>query len=366
MVKQFFVWLFKLNNTLYSEVVMDILKGSVSKIIAICLFLSVAFLPLGAMAAPKVIKLGHVDPEDVFTSKKGAASRVFKDIVEAESSGEIKVEVYPAGQLGGERELIESTKLGMVQMSMVSGAIAGQFKPAMVLDIPYLFSSAPVAWKVLDGNFGKEMSAAILKATGFRVLAYGETGFRNFTNSKRVIKSPKDLAGLKIRVMETPLYVTMVKSLGAAPTPISWPEVYTSLQQKVVDGQENPVATIKQAKFAEVQKYLTLDGHTYGADFLIINDAFFQKLTQEQRGIIKRAAIVAGTSGRAIQQMNSAMGVSELASQGMEIYSPTQAERAQFKKATQQPVIDWMKTQVDSIWIDKVMAAVKKAESELE
>ena len=153
-------------------------------------------------------------------------------------------------------------------MCMVSGAIAGYFKPAMVLDIPYLFSSAPVAWKVLDGKFGDELAAALLDKTGMRVLAYGETGFRNFTNSKRPIKSPEDLKGLKIRVMETPLYITLVKALGAAPTPIAWTETYTSLQQGVVDGQENPVSVIIQAKFAEVQKYLTLDGHTYGADFL--------------------------------------------------------------------------------------------------
>ena len=334
-------------------------------LIAIAFLALMAVVPAGVQAGPTVIKLAHVDPEDVYISKKGAAARVFKDIVEAESSGAIEVQLFPAGQLGGERELIESTKLGTIQMSMVSGAIAGYFKPAMVLDIPYLFSSAPVAWKVLDGPFGQELGDAILKKTGMRVLAYGETGFRNFTNSKRPIKSPADLKGLKIRVMETPLYVTMVKSLGAAPTPISWPEVYTSLQQKVVDGQENPVSVILQANFSEVQKYLTLDGHTYGADFILINDRFYQKLSADQRGIIRRAAIVAGNCGRSIQQLNSAMGVSKLTSQGMVVYSPTPAERAEFKRLTQKPVIDWMKGQVESVWIDKVMSAVKEAESQL-
>lgn len=321
--------------------------------------------PLSVLAGPTVIKLAHVDPEDVYISKKGAATRAFKDIVEAESAGAIKVEVYPAGQLGGERELIESTKLGTLQMCMVSGAIAGYFKPAMVLDIPYVFSSAPVAWKALDGPFGQEMADAILKQTGMRVLAYGETGFRNFTNSKRPIKSPADLEGLKIRVMETPLYITMVKSLGAAPTPIAWPEVYTSLQQGVVDGQENPVATIIQAKFSEVQKYLTLDGHTYGADFILINEGVFKKLSADEQGIVRRAAIVAGNVGRGIQQLNSAMGVSKLVEQGMTVYSPTPAERAEFKKMTQKPVMDWMKGQVESAWIDKVMKAAEEAENQL-
>jgi tripartite ATP-independent transporter DctP family solute receptor len=336
-----------------------------AKILSLVLMLGLIFAPAWVIAAPTVIKFAHVDPEDPFHSKKGAAARAFKDIVEAETSGQIEVNLFPAGQLGGERELIESTKLGTIQMSMVSGAIAGQFKPAMVLDIPYLFSSAPVAWAVLDGPFGKELSEAILKTTGMRNLAYGETGFRNFTNSKRVIKSPADMAGLKFRVMETPLYITMVKSLGASPTPIAWPEVYTSLQQGVVDGQENPVGVIYNNKLYEVQKYLILDGHAYGADFMLINDKFFNSLPAEQQNIIKMAAIVAGNCGRSIQELNSAMGVSELKKEGMQVYSPTSQERMEFKQKTQGPVIEWMKTQIDPQWIDKVMAATKKAEAEL-
>jgi tripartite ATP-independent transporter DctP family solute receptor len=339
--------------------------SNLAKLLSLVLMLGLIFSPALAVAASTVIKFAHVDPEDVFHSKKGAAARAFKDIVEAETAGEITVNLFPAGQLGGEREIIESTKLGTIQMCMVSGAIAGQFKAAMVLDIPYLFSSAPVAWAVLDGPFGKELSDGILKTTGMRNLAYGETGFRNFTNSKRAIKSPADMAGLKFRVMETPLYITMVKALGASPTPIAWPEVYTSLQQGVVDGQENPVGVIYNNKFYEVQKYLILDGHAYGADFMLINDGFYSKLSAEHQKILKTAAIVAGNCGRSIQQLNSAMGVSDLKKEGMEIYSPSSAERAQFKEKTQGPVIEWMKTQVDPQWIDKVMAAVKQAEAQL-
>jgi tripartite ATP-independent transporter DctP family solute receptor len=339
--------------------------SNLAKLLAVVLVMGLLFAPAFAVAASTVIKFAHVDPEDPFHSKKGAAARAFKDIVEAETSGQIDVNLFPAGQLGGERELIESTKLGTIQMCMVSGAIAGQFKPAMVLDIPYLFSSAPVAWAVLDGSFGDDLSAAILQTTGMRNLAYGETGFRNFTNSKRAIKSPADMAGLKFRVMETPLYITMVKALGASPTPIAWPEVYTSLQQGVVDGQENPVGVIYNNKFYEVQKYLILDGHAYGADFMLINDKFFNSLSAEQQKILKTAAIVAGNVGRGIQELNSAMGISELKKEGMQVYSPTSKERMEFKEKTQGPVIDWMKTQVDPQWIDKVMAATKKAEAEL-
>lgn len=336
------------------------------KIFGILLATTLIVTPVVATAGPVVIKFAHVDPEDVFSSKKGALARAFKDLVEINSGGEIQVKLFPSGQLGGEREILESTKLGTLQMCAVSGVIAGYFKPAMVMDIPYLFPSQAVAWKVLDGDFGKELSSAILKKTGMRNLAYGETGFRNFTNFVRPIKSPADLKDLKIRVMETPLYVSLVKSMGAAPTPIAWTEVYSALQQKVVDGLELPVSVIIQVKMYEVLKYLCLDAHTYSVDFVLMNDRFYKKLSPEHQMIIKQAAIVAGNCGRAIQQLNSAMGVSILKEKGMEVYSPTAKEREQFKNLAQKPVIDWMAGQIGGMeWINKVQNAVSKAEKEL-
>ncbi|OGP93775.1 MAG: C4-dicarboxylate ABC transporter substrate-binding protein [Deltaproteobacteria bacterium RBG_16_48_10] len=332
------------------------------------IMISLFFLTLcvaSTWAAAIEIKFAHVDPPDVCTSKKGAAGAAFKNLVEAETAGGVEVKVFPAGQLGGERELIEATKLGTIQMSMVSAAIAGYYKEAQVLDIPYLFSSAPVAWKVMDGGFGKEMAEDCLKKTGMRVLAYGETGFRNFTNSVRPIKSPADMKGLKIRVMESPVYINMVKALGAAPTPIAWPETYTALQQKVVDGQENPVSVILSVKFFEVQKYIILDGHSYGVDFILVNDSFFQKLPKETQQILKTAAINAGYIGRSIQQLNSALGVAQLKEKGMEVYSPNPKEREMFREAAQKPVVEYIEKQIGRSWIDKLMKAVKEAEAEL-
>jgi tripartite ATP-independent transporter DctP family solute receptor len=316
-------------------------------------------------AAPIEIKFAHVNPADYFASGKGAAGAVLKNIIEAETSGGVEVKVFPASQLGNERELIEATKIGTIQMSMVSAAIAGFYKEAQVLDIPFLFSNAPVAWKVMDGPFGKEMAADCLKKTGMRVLAYGETGFRNFTNSVRPIKSPADMKGLKLRVMESPVYVNMVKALGATPTPIAWAETYTALQQKVVDGQENPVAVIVFAKLFEVQKYMILDNHSYGIDFLLINDKFYRGLPKETQLIVKAAAIDAALCGRGLQQLNSAIGLAQLKEKGMQIYSPTPKERAMFREAAQKPVIDYIEKQVGKTWINKLMKAVKEAEAEL-
>lgn len=315
-------------------------------------------------AADITLTIGHVDSQDWTTSKKGAATEVFKNLVEAQSGGSIKVNIYPSGQLGGETDLVQSAQDGTLSMTMVSGAFAKVCKEASVLEIPYLFPSAPVAWKVLDGDFGKKLAAQCLKETGLRTLAYGETGFRNFTNSKRPVAQPSDMEGLKIRVMTLPLYVEMVKAMGAEPTPIAWPEVPSALTTGVVDGQENPVSVINANKFYEFQKYLTLDGHVYGTDFLLINEGVYESLTAKQKQIVDNAAKIAGTVGRAIQQFNSAEGLKSLAKHGMQITTPTPAQLEEFRKAAQPAVIKWLKGQVDPKWIDEVQASVQVASHE--
>jgi TRAP-type transport system periplasmic protein len=314
-------------------------------------------------AAPIEIKLAHADPPDIFTSKKAAGSTIFKQLVEVETGGAVEVKLFPAGQLGGEREVAEATKVGTIQMGMLSGPLANFYKEAQVLDIPYLFSSYPVAWKVLDGWFGKEMAEDCLKKTGMRILCYDQVGFRNFTNSARPIKSPADLKGLKIRVMESPVYIALIKALGGSPTPISWTETYTSLQQKVVDGQENPVTSIKYAKLYEVQKYLTLDGHTYGVSFMLINEKFFQTLPKETQAIMKTHAITAATVARGIDTIDSTLGIQFLKEKGMEIYAPTAKEKVMFREAAQKPIIEYLEKQIGRTWIDKILKAVKEAEA---
>jgi len=302
---------------------------------------------------------------DIYTSKKAAGSTVFKQMVENETGGTVDVKLFPAGQLGAEREITEGVKLGTIQMGMVSAVLANYFKPVQVLDIPYLFPSYAVAWKVMDGWFGKELAAACLKETGMRILAYDQVGFRNFTNSAHPIKTPADLKGLKIRVMESPVYITMMKALGASPTPVPWTETYTALQQKVVDGHENPVASVKFGKIYEVNKYYTLDGHTFGVSFVLINEKFFQSLPKETQAIIREVAQESALVSRGIDTLDSAVGLQFLKEKGMEIYTPTVEEKDLFRQATQKPVIDYLTGQVGKTWIDKVLKAVKEAEVEV-
>ncbi|WP_404424023.1 DctP family TRAP transporter solute-binding subunit [Thalassospira australica] len=318
-----------------------------------------------AQAADITLNFAHVDPAEWTTSKKGAATQVFKNIVEAESAGRIAVELFPAGSLGGETDLIQNTQDGTLAMSMVSGPFSQVCPEAAVLDVPYMFPNANVAWKVLDGDFGKELAAHCLEKTGLRTLAYGETGFRNFTNSKRTVAEPKDMEGLKIRVMTVPLYVEMVKALGGDPTPIPWPEVPTALTTGTVDGQENPISVIYANKFYEMQKYLTLDRHVYGTDFILINEDIYSGLSDGDKALLRRAAGIAANVGRAVQQFNSAEGVAKLAEAGMEVTTPTAEQLAAFRDAAQPAVIEWLSGEIDAQWIEKLKSAVSDAETSM-
>lgn len=317
-------------------------------------------------AAQFEIRLGHPDPADIYTSRKAAGSTVFKHMVENETGGAVNVNLYPAGQLGGEREVAEAVKLGSVQVGMLSGPFSGFCREAQVFDIPYLFPSLLVAYRTLEGPFGKELAEECLKKTGMRILTYAQVGFRNFTNSARVIKTPADLKGLKFRVMENPVYVNLVRSMGAAPTPIPWPETYTALQQKVVDGQENPISSIKFAKLYEVQKYLTMDGHTFGVSFMLINEKFFQSLPKEFQAILKNAALTSAVSENGIDNLDNSIGLQFLKDKGMEVYVPTAAQKAQFRAVAQPAVIEYLEKQIGRTWIDKVLRAVNAAEAALE
>lgn len=325
----------------------------------------VAALALTVAMAQNTITLtfAHVDPTGWQTSKKQAAALMFKNMVEGESGGRIQVKVYPNGQLGGETQLVQSVQDGTLDMAMVSGAMSQVCPQAAVLAIPYMFPSAPVAWQVLDGSFGKKLAAKCLQETGLRTLAYGETGFRNFTNSKHPIKSPADLKGLKIRVQNTPLYVKLVQSLGGDATPLAWAQLPTALATHVVDGEENPIGVIYNNKLYHEQKYLTLDRHVYATDFIVISNKVFEKLSPADQNLVQQAAIVAGTMGRAIQEFDSAQDLPKLEKAGMQVYKPTAAEMKEFKDAAQPAIIKMLDQKIDPSWITDLQSAVKAAES---
>ena len=336
-------------------------KTSMKRTLTVAVTMAALFS--AAHASAQTLRFAHVDPDDWTTSKKGAAGQVFKNLVEAET--DLTVELYPAGSLGGETELIEGAQDGTISIAMVSGAYANFCPAVAVTDIPYTFPSAPVAWEVMDGEFGTALAEHCLEQTGLHTLAYGETGFRHFTNSVRPIHTPEDMQGLKFRVQTIPLYLEMVTALGGEPQGIAWGEVPTALATGVVDGQENPISVIYGNNFYEFQDYLTLDRHVYGVDHILINDEIFQSLSEEEQAAVNRAAVVAGTTGRAIQQFNSAEGITKLQAEGMEITQPTAEQMEAFREAAQPPVQAYLRNELgdDAEWIDRLSSAVNDASS---
>ena len=256
---------------------------------------------------------------------------------------------------------------GINQMLLVSEITQPFFfKPALVLGIPFLFTSSEVAWAVLDGPFGQRYDEAFRKQTGVRMLGHIESGFRSLFNSKKVIKTPADLAGMKIRTGENAVHMAMVKALGGSPTPVSWTEVYTALQQKVVDGMENPPGLFYSMKFHEQQKYLTLDKHLYSMHTAMINEAL---LPEAFRRICARLVIesarLAKTIGRSQAYLLERGAIEQLKQAGLEVYTPTPAEFEQFRKLGRPAALELVRKEIGNEWVDAVLKAVADAEKQM-
>lgn len=326
---------------------------------------------------PIEIKLGTSGPVNNITlstiegaglSSEHTVAVVFKRIVEEQSAGQLQVKIYPDSQLGDEREQWQSMKEGILQMSTSScEPLAGFVKEWMAFSIPYLTDSEEVLLKVLDSSTGQAIKELVKERIGVRILGWSFLGFRNFTTTspKKAIHSPADMKGMKIRVTQSPEKVKMVEGLGAQAVPISWSELYTALQQGVVDGQENPYSMIEQAKLYEVQKFLVADGHTLGVLPISISEKFFQTLNQDQRRIIQDAALKAITIYRAQLYLGNTLWIEDLKSKGMTIYIPTPSELKEFREMAQKAVIPYIRSQIGDAWVDRVLEAVKNAETEL-
>jgi len=252
-------------------------------------------------------------------SHQGVAIDTFAKEVAARTGGRYKVETFYNGSLGGERESIEAVQLGTQELAFSSTGPVPNFVPeAKILDVPFLFRDKAHARAVLDGPIGQELLGKF-DAKGFKALAWAENGFRHMTNSKRDVKSPDDLKGLKMRTMENPVHIAAYKGLGIITTPMAFPEVFTALQQGTVDGQENPLPVIMSAKFSQVQKHLSLTGHVYSPCIFVMNKASFDKLSAADKTAFLEAAKVAVKANRDRVDQDDANGVKELRAQGMTV-----------------------------------------------
>jgi TRAP-type transport system periplasmic protein len=252
-------------------------------------------------------------------SHQGVAIDTFAKEVEKRTAGRYKVQTFYSGSLGGERESIEAVQLGTQELAFSSTGPVPNFVPdTKILDVPFLFRDKAHARAVLDGPIGQDMLSKF-DAKGFKALAWGENGFRHMTNSKRDIKLPEDLKGLKMRTMENPVHIAAYKGLGIITTPMAFPEVFTALQQGTVDGQENPLSVIMASKFDQVQKHLSLTGHVYSPCIFVMNKAVFDKLSPADKTAFVDAAKEAVKANRARVDQDDATGVTELRSKGMTV-----------------------------------------------
>ncbi len=335
----------------------------------IIVFTFIVFVAAQLWAAPITIKFATgMPPDEEEALHRGAV--VFKKFVEQKAPGRLKVDIYPSNQLGKEREQFEGTKLGTIEMCWIAeGPMAGFFTEIMVLGIPYLYTNEAVAFRSLDGPFGRALMEEMRKKTGVRSLGLGENGFRHFSTRNKPIKSVDDMKGLKIRVMEHPGYMALVKALGASPTPIAWGEVYMALQQGVVDGWEAPISLIESMKFNEITKHIILDGHIYSFLPLLINDKFFLSLPADLQKLLVDATKVTLAVQRGQNVRNVYNGVKSLQDKGMEIYTPTDKELEVFRQKSQKPVIEFVEKtfaekKIDKKWINMAIKSGKDSEKE--
>ncbi|MDA3938672.1 MAG: DctP family TRAP transporter solute-binding subunit [Spirochaetia bacterium] len=340
-------------------------------LMTLIIVLIISVIPFSLSAKEITIKLAHLNAQQPFDIPSAAMAAAFKSAVEANSNGEIKVDIFASGVLGKERETMVQVKSGIVQSYISStGGMSTYYPMIDITNMPFVFSSYNVGYKVYDGPFGQALAADIEKKAGFHVLGFGESGgFFAITNSKREVRTPADMRGVKVRTMTVPLHMEIIKSIGGSPTPISWSEVYTSLQTGVIDGQMNPVSIINMAKFYEVQKFATLTNHIYAPYVWVMNPRFYNSLSAAHKVIIDDAARTAILAGRGLSRIidSSEKGLPVLMAK-MKVYVPTPAEMKQFRDLSVPAASAFLEKEYGKegkVWIDKFLSAIADAEREL-
>ncbi|TLP44178.1 DctP family TRAP transporter solute-binding subunit [Cohaesibacter sp. CAU 1516] len=321
-----------------------------------------------AMADGKVLKFAHDNKADAFENPAHACTGVFANIVNADTNGSVKVEVFPSNQLGSASEHVQMVRDGFIQATLTStGALASYYPRIDVLNLPFAFGSNAATYQVFDGEFGQTLATDIEATLGdVEVLGFPDTGgFFAVTNSKRSIAKLEDFDGIRIRTMTLPSHQAIINALGAEAYPLSWGEVYSGLQTGVIDGQMNPVPTVYFAKFNEVQKYMTLTNHLFSPYTLMINKAFYDGLTEHEQKILHYAAESCVTASRGLARVIEASdrGLAGLMDK-MEVTALSDDQRKAMADATQPAFEKHVKDNLDekagellTLFRDQVMKA---------
>lgn len=268
-----------------------------------------------AALAAQTIRLGHVLGD---AHSWHVASSAFAKEVEEKTEGRVKIEVYPSGQLGTEKEVIEGMQIGTMDAGVIGSGSFQFVEPKFgIIEMPYAWTSREQAFAALDGKLGEEL-AALLQPKGIEVLAWWENGFRHITNNVRPIAGPADLAGLKIRVTPDKVRLATFEQLGAQPAPLAFGELYSALQQGVFDAQENPLSIIDSSSFYEVQKYVSMTGHIWGAACLTVSSIAWSQISPEDQAVVREAAVKWGNEQRKMVAESEAGLTQKLQASGMQ------------------------------------------------
>jgi TRAP-type transport system periplasmic protein len=300
--------------------------------------------------------------QNVADSPPGKGMGKFAELVAMKSGSKLNVRTFPGGQLGGDLPTVSALQGGTIDFTVLNaGLLVGLDKRFAVLDFPFLFNSPEEADKLVDGPIGTKLHAG-LADKGLVGLGYWELGFRNVTNSRRPITKIDDFKGIKLRVLQSPLFIDLFNTLGANTVPLPWPEVYPALEQKVVDGQENPFPTILGAKLNEVQKFISETRHVYNAQSFLVSKKTWDDLSADEKKIIQDSAREAGLFQR--QTSRAAMdGALENLKKGGMIHNTLGAsEMAQIREAVK-PVIAKFSKEVGEDLVKEVtdtLAAMRK------
>lgn len=307
-------------------------------------------------AEKRVIKVG-IGLNEQSPQYKGLQK--FKEIVEKDSKGRLEVQLFANSQLGDDTKMMTALRAGTLEMTCPSTApIAGIDKKWMVFDFPFLFPNEEVADKVVDGPFGQKLLDS-LSNHGIKGIAFWENGYRQLTNSVREVKTPADVKGLKIRTMENPVHLAAFRALGANPTPMPFGELFTSLQQRTIDGQENPLTTIYLQKFYEVQKYTTLTNHLYSPFVFMFSKKIWDTLPKEDQDIIAKAGKEAGIYERKVNREMMAESTAGLEKAGMIVTKLTPDQQKAFAEATKD-VAAKFEAEIGKETVDAMKAEIAK------
>ena len=307
-----------------------------------------------AMAEEKTIRFGFGNPD---SSPSGQGAHRFAELVEQKSGGKLKVKLFGGAQLGADMQMQSSLVIGSQQMMVGSTAtLVGMVKEFGILDLPFVFQTPEEAYAVIDGPVGQQLIAK-LPAKGLVGIAFWDNGFRNLTNSRRPVAKLEDISGIKLRVMQNPVYIDFFNALGTNAVPMPWSEVYPALEAKAIDGQENPAPTVDTAKLYEVQKYMSLTRHAYAAHLVMASKKWWDTLSPDEQKAVTDAVLETRPYQRKLNNDADTEAVASLKGKGMQVNSVSPEELQRMRDKVR-PVVERFAAQFDPQLAKEMFAQV--------